>query len=71
MRVTCQSGNHIQRRILPYADLVLRGSRGESVGRNQLMGCERPRQITDLCQIVIIMVLNSRVLKHTWLPVSS
>lgn len=56
MRVTCQGGNHIQGGILPYTDLVLRGSRGESVGRNQLMGCERPRQITDLSQTVNIIV---------------
>ena len=48
MCVTSEGRNHVERRILPNADLILRGRGREPVCRNDLMRGQRPDQVADL-----------------------
>jgi hypothetical protein len=47
--MTGQRRDYVQRRIFPYADLVLGRSGGKAVCRDDLMGSERPSEVADLC----------------------
>jgi hypothetical protein len=46
--VTRERRDHVQRRVLPYADLVLGCGRGIAVRRDDLVRSERPREVANL-----------------------
>ena len=73
MCMPAQRGNHVQRRVLPYAYLVLGRCRREPVCRHEFMRGQGPRQIADL-DPVRTQTLNAKRVSGsllTWLPVSN
>ena len=59
IRMPRQGRDHTQTRVLPNAYLVLRRRRREAVRRDELVRCQRPREVTHLrtiCQNVAHIV---------------
>lgn len=68
--VSSEGRHHTQRRVLPYADLVLCRSGGEPMSRYELMRGDAPHKVTNLARPLATFPQEEEI-QITWLPVSS